>query len=60
MKAKMTVTPDARSLARDVVTDVRDAEDAARHARAVVRYREERRNSGTWWIDLGGEGGPCG
>jgi hypothetical protein len=60
MKAKMHVTPDARSLAREVVTDVRDAEEAARHARAAARYREERRNSGSWWIDLGGEGEPCG
>lgn len=60
MKAKMIVTPDARSRVRDVVTDVRDAEEAARHALAVASYREERGNAGSLWIDLGGEGESCG
>lgn len=60
MKAKMTVTPDALALARDVVTDVRDAEEVARHARAVAGYREERKVSEPpWWVDVGGEGETC-
>jgi hypothetical protein len=58
MKVKMTVTPDSVALTHDIVADVRDAEDAARHARAVARYREERKVAREpWWIDVGGEGG---
>ena len=60
MKARMMVTSDALALAFDVMADVRDAEETARNARALAMYREERRNAGFWWIDLGGEGESCG
>jgi hypothetical protein len=64
MKAKMIVTSGAVSLARNVASEIRDAEESARHSRAVERYREEREATkglgiSPWWIDVGGEGDPC-
>lgn len=62
--AKMTVTLEAQERLRNAVSGAKDAEkeaeDAERHARAVRKYREERRVADEpWWIDIGGEGEPC-
>lgn len=64
MKNNITVTPDAVIAFRDVVATVEEAREAEQHDMAVRRYREEREAAaevaeGPWWIDVGGEGGPC-
>lgn len=68
MKDKMTVTPDALALVRDVVYDIEDAKQAARHAIAAKHYRKERKAAAElgedidpWLVgvDVGGEGEPC-
>lgn len=43
---------------------MRAEHEADRHAHAAAQYREEREYAAQatdypWWIDLGGEGGPC-
>lgn len=63
MQIHMQATPDCVVMARDVAATVQEGKETERHARAVLRYREEREFSapiegGPWWIDLGGEGEP--
>lgn len=59
------IRPTSEGLAQllDVVATVEDKSEVERHARAVQKYREERKFAAKagvepWWVDVG-EGEPC-